>query len=294
MGDACHRHPPNNGLGANTSIQDSYNLAWKLALVLRGAAGPSLLETYDAERAPVGRQVVERANQSIAEFGAILEALGLTDTTDAEQMRANIEARKDDTPAAAGQRERLRRALALKDYEFNAHGVEFNQRYRSAAVVADGTEEPAYDRDPQLYYHPTTWPGARLPHCWVEHGGRRVSTIDLAGKGRFALLTGIGGDGWARAAEAVSARTGVEIAPFVIGPGRDVLDLYGDWAALSQVGERGCVLVRPDLHVAWRSHDLVADPAAELGRVLDAILATAAPRREAEEASAASRPLTPA
>jgi len=55
MGDACHRHPPNNGLGANTSIQDSYNLAWKLALVLRGAAGPALLDTYDDERAPVGR-----------------------------------------------------------------------------------------------------------------------------------------------------------------------------------------------------------------------------------------------
>ena len=46
MGDACHRHPPNNGLGSNTSIQDSYNLAWKLAHVLRGEADPSLLDTY--------------------------------------------------------------------------------------------------------------------------------------------------------------------------------------------------------------------------------------------------------
>jgi 2,4-dichlorophenol 6-monooxygenase len=99
-----------------------------------------------------------------------------------------------------------------------------------------------------------------------------VSTIDLAGKGRFALLTGIGGERWAQAAEAVSAQTGLEIAPFVIGPGRDVLDLYDDWAGLSEVSERGCVLVRPDLHVAWRSHDLVADPTAELARVVDAIL----------------------
>src|SRR5256714_3778613 len=273
MGDACHRHPPNNGLGANTSIQDSYNLAWKLALVLRGAARRSLLSTYDDERAPVGRQVVERANQSIAEFGAILEALGLTDPTDAEQMRANIKARKDDTPAAAQQRERLRRALELKNYEFNAHGVEFNQRYRSAAVLPDGTEEPPFDRDEQLYYHPTTWPGARLPHCWVEHQGRRVSTIDLAGKGRFVLLTGIGCESWAQAADVVSARTGLEIVPFVIGPGCEVLDLYADWATLSEVSERGCVLVRPDLHVAWRSHDLVADPTAELGRAVDAVLA---------------------
>jgi 2,4-dichlorophenol 6-monooxygenase len=60
-----------------------------------------------------------------------------------------------------------------------------------------------------------------------------------------------------------------------------VLDLYDDWAALSEVSERGCVLVRPDLHVAWRSHALVADPSAELGRVVDAILSTT-PARNAE------------
>ena len=46
MGDAVHRHPPSNGLGSNTSIQDAYNLAWKLAEVLRGRASASILETY--------------------------------------------------------------------------------------------------------------------------------------------------------------------------------------------------------------------------------------------------------
>ena len=56
MGDAVHRHPPSNGLGSNTSIQDAYNLAWKLAYVLRGAAGPGLLDSFDAERAPIGRR----------------------------------------------------------------------------------------------------------------------------------------------------------------------------------------------------------------------------------------------
>jgi 2,4-dichlorophenol 6-monooxygenase len=52
VGDAVHRHPPSNGLGSNTSIQDSYNLAWKLALVLKGKADGALLETYNAERYP--------------------------------------------------------------------------------------------------------------------------------------------------------------------------------------------------------------------------------------------------
>jgi 2-polyprenyl-6-methoxyphenol hydroxylase-like FAD-dependent oxidoreductase len=77
-GDAVHRHPPSNGLGSNTSVQDSYNLAWKLAAVLRGYAGPGLLDTYSAERAPVAKQIVLRANQSSREFGQFFEVLGLT------------------------------------------------------------------------------------------------------------------------------------------------------------------------------------------------------------------------
>jgi 2,4-dichlorophenol 6-monooxygenase len=271
LGDAVHRHPPSNGLGSNTSIQDSYNLAWKLALVLKGKADASLLETYNAERSPIGKQIVERANKSIEEFGAIYEALGFNEARDAEEMRSGIEARKEDTPHAAEQREKLRKAIELKNYEFNGHGVEFNQRYHSAAVVADGTPEPDYVRDRELYYYPTTWPGARLPHCWLEYAGRTVSTLDLVGKGRFTLLTGIGGNAWKSAAEEVSARTGVEIACFVVGPGREVLDLYDDWARLREVGESGCVLVRPDMHVAWRqaeAHDCTTELAHAMNQIL--------------------------
>jgi 2,4-dichlorophenol 6-monooxygenase len=284
MGDACHRHPPSNGLGSNTSIQDAYNLAWKLALVLRGTAHPSLLDSYDAERAPVGRQIVTRANQSIDEFGPIFEALGVLDTSDPEQMRRNIDARKEDTPQAAEQRRRLRAAIELKNYEFNAHGVELGQRYRSGAVVPDGTPEPEYERDPELFYHPTTWPGARLPHCWLElqgeklgsHDvgakGEKVSTHDLAGKGRFTLFTQIGGEPWRQAAAEATRRFGVEVAAYVIGPGREVLDTYDDWGRLCEVEESGCVLVRPDAHVAWRARTLPGDPVGELRRVMERVL----------------------
>ncbi len=272
MGDAVHRHPPSNGLGSNTSIQDAYNLAWKLALLLKGKADPSLLETYNDERPPVGKQIVGRANKSIEEFGPIYEALGLSEARGVEQMRTGMEARKENTPRGAEQREKLRKAIELKNYEFNCHGVELNQRYRSSAVVSDGTPEPAYTRDLELYYHPTTWPGARLPHCWLGHAGQTVSTLDLAGKGRFALLTGIGGEAWKEAAEEVSARTGVEIACFVIGPGREVLDLYDDWARLREVAESGCVLVRPDAQVGWRRQVVADDCTTELARVMNRIL----------------------
>ena len=273
MGDAVHRHPPSNGLGSNTSVADAYNIAWKLAHVLRGHADPSLLRTYDDERVPVGEQIVKRANKSIEEFGPIFEALGLLDATDdPAQMERNMAARTQNTPAAKEQRAKLRAAIELKNYEFNAHGVELGQRYRSAAVATDGTPEPPYDRDPELYYHATTWPGARLPHCWLEHAGRRVSTLDLAGKGRFALLTGIGGEPWVAAASDYAQRSGLQIASYVIGPGREVLDTYADWSRLSEVEDEGCVLVRPDAHVAWRSRTLPADPAGALGAALDQIL----------------------
>jgi 2-polyprenyl-6-methoxyphenol hydroxylase-like FAD-dependent oxidoreductase len=60
-GDAAHLMPPNGGFGGNTGIHDAHNLAWKLAAVLKGTAGPRLLETYETERRPVGKFTVEQA-----------------------------------------------------------------------------------------------------------------------------------------------------------------------------------------------------------------------------------------
>jgi len=256
-----------NGLGSNTSIQDAYNLAWKLALVLRGKASPALLDTYNGERAPIGRQIVQRANKSIEETGPIFAALGLIDTTDASQMWRNMDARKANTAEAAIQRETLRRAIARKCYEFNTHGVEMNQRYCSAAVVPDGTSEPAFSRDAELYYQPTTWPGARLPHVWLQKGGRQISTLDVAGKGRFVVFTGIGGEGWVEAARKTAGLYGIDITAFVIGPGRDLTDLYGEWADAREISEAGCLLVRPDAHVGWRA----AEAGNEETRLLSAV-----------------------
>jgi 2,4-dichlorophenol 6-monooxygenase len=255
MGDAVHRHPPMNGLGSNTSIQDAYNLAWKLALVLKGKANPGLLDTYNEERSPIGRQIVKRANKSIGETGPIFESLGLSPGIEVAQMWSNMEARKGTSPDAAQQRERLRKAILQKNYEFNTHGVELNQRYRSAAVLPDGTPEPPFDRDAELYFHPTTWPGARLPHVWLQKGGHAISTLDVAGSGRFVVLTGIGGDGWIEAAKSASDQFGTAIDGFVIGPGRELTDLYGEWAEAREIGESGCLLVRPDAHVGWRAAD---------------------------------------
>jgi len=274
MGDATHRHPPSGGLGSNTSIQDAFNLAWKLAAVIKGKAGEALLDTYSIERAPIAKQIVNRANQSIAEFAPLYQALGIAETTDAEVMQANMHARSQATAAAEKQREEIRDALAFKRYELDAHGVEMNQRYRSSAVVTDGEAEPPFERDPELYYQSTTWAGARLPHAWVfDKRGRQQSTLDLAGHGRFALFTGLGGEAWAEAAAQVGEELGVEIDVHVIGPRQQYADHAGDWARVREISDSGCVLTRPDHHVAWRSLKVAADPAAELRRVMRSVLA---------------------
>jgi len=136
-----------------------------------------------------------------------------------------------------------------------------NQRYASDAVVSDGTSAPAFTRDAELYYQATTWPGAHLPHVWVEQNGIRKSTLDLAGKGRFVLLTGIGGECWKLAAAVVAEKFKVDVEVVTIGPqGCDALDIYADWYRQSEVEEDGCVLVRPDMYVGWRAQ--VASPRA--------------------------------
>jgi len=271
-GDAVHRHPPSNGLGSNTSVQDAYNLAWKLAAVLRGQASAALLETYSAERAPVAKQIVLRANQSSREFGQFFDALGMTGATSEAEMMAQIEERKASTPRGAAKRAELVKAMELKNYEFNAHGVEMGQFYSSTAIVSDGSARPVPDRDPELYFQPSTVPGARLPHAWVGDSTRKLSTLDLAPYDRFTLITGIAGEAWVSACAKVGAELGVPLAAVVIGPGREVTDIYYDWARLREVSEEGALLVRPDKHIGWRSMGLPEDPSAALRSAMVSLL----------------------
>ena len=92
-------------------------------------------------------------------------------------MAASIEERKANTPAGAAKRAALVEAMELKNYEFNAHGVELGQFYasdRGASPTAPPRPEP--DRDPELYYQPSTVPGSRLPHAWV--GDNQAQAVD--------------------------------------------------------------------------------------------------------------------
>ncbi len=268
-GDAVHRHPPSSGLGSNTCMQDAFNLAWKLAFVVKGHAGERLLDSYTLERAPVGAQIVKRANQSRLDYGPLNQCF--RDPKSPDPVAAGLESLADSGPEGIARRAALAEALKLKNYEFNAQGVELNQRCVSAAVLPDrDSVEEVWKRDPQLYVQPTTRPGAKLPHAWlVGSDGRRISTLDVVGKGRFSLVTGIAGQAWVNAAKELNL-------PFlntvVIGS-PSAQDLYATWQGLREIEEAGALLVRPDGVVAWRHRGGAAD-SAQAKRELELALAS--------------------
>lgn len=141
-GDAAHLMPPNGGFGGNTGIHDAHNLAWKLALVLNGAAGEALLDTYEAERQPVGAFTVGQAFSRYVTRTA--PWLAATQTIDAP----------------------------VPDFH-----IEIGYLYDSTAVIRE-PDGPRGHADPRETHG---LPGSRLPHVWLTRHGERISSLDLCG-----------------------------------------------------------------------------------------------------------------
>jgi 2-polyprenyl-6-methoxyphenol hydroxylase-like FAD-dependent oxidoreductase len=297
LGDAVHRHPPNHGLGSNTCIQDAFNLAWKVAYVQSGKAGKELLDSFNAERQPVGLEVVTLTNASLRNHRIVWEQLGNFESTPAARI-AKLDELKANTVEGEQRRQKLQEALRGIDREEHGLGIEMNQRYRSNAVYhADEGAAPTFDTDALEHYHPTTYPGARLPHVWLgkEVPSKPLSTIDLAGKGSFSLFTGIGGEGWKAAAAEVSKEIGVEISSYAIGYGLEYHDIYLHWKELKGVEDSGCVLVRPDTFVAWRCQRWDKESAEKLREVMKSVLDVAGIQQNGhvvQESAKKSKPWT--
>lgn len=235
VGDAAHLMPPNGGFGGNTGIADAHNLAWKLAAVLKGAAGARLLDTYDLERRPVAKFTVEQAYTRYVTRTATY--LGKTDFQ----------------PLAS---------------DFN---IELGYLYASPAMIAEGGVAQAgaakvHDDPHQTFGRP----GARAPHVWLERNGRKLSTLDLLGK-TFTLLAGPQGAAWGEAAHAVAQQfPGLELDTHSIGA--DLDDPATVFSAAFGIPPAGAALVRPDGFVAWRAQGPTADPAAAMRHVFAELL----------------------
>ena len=276
LGDATHRHPPFNGLGSNTCVQDAYNLAWKISYVERGLANPSLLDSFSTERQPIGEGVIRRANQGFRDHGPVFEALGVL-PTDLAERKAQHNELSAPTEAGRQRRKRLQDAVKYTEHEFGGIGQEMNQWYSSSAIYTSDEPKPRPPPpdDKVLTYQITTYPGSRCPHAWLNKRvpvSPPISTIDLAGHKAFCLLTGPGGEGWRQAAYETCKYLGIEINVYSIGWKQDWEDVYGDWARRREVEENGCVLLRPDRTVCWRSLGMRGDCNRHLLHVLKSVL----------------------
>ncbi|KAH8878792.1 hypothetical protein GQ53DRAFT_673387 [Thozetella sp. PMI_491] len=276
LGDAAHRHPPAYGLGSNTCLQDAYNLAWKVAFVSNGLAGRSLLDTFSHERQPVGKTLVRESNIQLRANNEIWEALGSSTTPSDKGLDSAVKLASASVEGSS-RRAKLHHALEIKRQEVESLGLAYNQWYTSEAVYSkdEDAPRPSLEGNPIVELQVSTYPGSRLPHAWLDipERGRMISTLDLAGKGAFCLLTGVGGEAWRAAAENIQNRTGIQIRSFGLGPGLDYIDVHRDWHKRRGVQDDGCVLVRPDRFVAWRSDRLAENCTKKLEQVLDAILA---------------------
>ncbi|MFG3038169.1 FAD-dependent monooxygenase [Streptomyces sp. NPDC048330] len=270
-GDAAHRQPPAVGLGLNTGIQDAHNLAWKLAAVINGGSPDSLVDTYEAERRPVGRENVDWAVSAAGHHQVVIDAIGAGHNIPAGRRRQRLEAYFD--PSENGDTVRAR---ALEIFHTHRGGcqsldMEVGFGYEEGALVPDGTERPA--RVPMRNVHvPTSRPGHRVPHAWISRDGELTSTIDLAGTSAFVLITGPEGTPWTEAAERVAEKYSVPVVTARIGEGGDYDDVDGGWEAVRGIGGAGALVVRPDQHVAFRATAAVEDPEQVLTEVFAALL----------------------
>lgn len=260
LGDAAHRFPPSGGLGLNTGVQDAHNLAWKIRAVSAGRAGDALLDTYQLERKPVAHVNAEQSFTNAMRLVEVVEAAGLSGDPATDERRVAT------LRAPGEERDRLASAVANQQDHFDMLALQLGFAYDEGAVVPDGTPPPV-SANPVRDFVPSTRPGARFPHLWLERGGERLSSLDLLAYDRFALVTAPGGAAWRAAVDELgeSWLVAVEI-------GGAVRPLDGTWDAVRGIGDEGAILVRPDGHVAWRSTGAVTTPAATLRGVLAALL----------------------
>ncbi|MEO6571455.1 MAG: FAD-dependent monooxygenase, partial [Ilumatobacteraceae bacterium] len=222
-GDACHLHPPFGGFGMNMGVADGVDIGWKLAAVLQGWGGPTLLDSYEAERRGAHEYVMDEAEANHA-------------LKPSELFRPGMDA--DDQTGASIRIELRELILDKKRAEFHALGVVLGYCYQGSPVIVDDGTVGDWTR--QREYFPSATPGCIAPHRWLDDDR---SLYDLFGTG-FTLLV-LRGD-HADDIEAARREADTSGAPLdIVHPGDDTLaDLY----------EAELALVRPDQIVAWRGN----------------------------------------
>ncbi|MDH4148551.1 MAG: FAD-dependent monooxygenase, partial [Acidimicrobiia bacterium] len=241
-GDAVHLVIPTGGLGMNSGVGDAFDLSWKLAATLAGWGGPGLLASYETERRPVALRNVEASGWAAAGvplWRSLITPQVLDDTPEGATLRAEIAAS----------------ALVNHARMHGMVGVEMGYTYAGSPLVADEVGNEAVWETSS--YTPHTRPGVRIPHVWLADG----RPIQDALGDWFTLVELRGRTSSARLAAAFERRR----VPFEA--------FHSTEPAALDVYRAPLLLLRPDLHVAWRGWSLPDSDAA-----LDALVAMATGR----------------
>ncbi|MBX7432676.1 FAD-dependent oxidoreductase [Mycobacterium sp. Y57] len=291
-GDAAHRFPPAGGFGLNSGVQDAQNLAWKIAAIIDAQADDALLDTYDPERRPVVERFARQSVKNFFRLDEVTAPLGITNRAICKATEAvgqpplswvpgrllgsacdratRLQTRRTKVLLAGGARGRRLRAQIsatipgqLEHFVFQ--GLEFGYMYRGP-LIAPGPDDNPLEQSDIVTYRPTTRPGARLPHAYVLHEGRRVPVHDILCPAGLTLLTSSAVQ-WRAAlrTQRHSAALPVLITCLTAADPHD----QGELLALFEVGHRGAVLVRPDGHVAWRTTKPAPEGSSDLNRFLE-------------------------
>ncbi len=255
VGDAAHRFPPTGGLGLNTGVQDVHNLVWKLAAVENGLAAPALLDTYESERQPVARYNADQSLQNAMRLMEVPAAMGFNQ--DIDVARQQFQQAITDPE----RRDAISAAIANQAEHFDMLGLQLGYTYETGALLGDDSEKPTA-ANPVRDFIPSSRPGSRLPHGWLQRGDQQISSLDLIAVDRPTLLVGREGQVWVDAARSLGA------AIRCVQLGEQVMDEKDWWGTVAEMHADGALLVRPDQHVAFRAASAPANLSTLLGEAL--------------------------
>lgn len=228
-GDACHMHPPFGGHGMNMGIGDAMDLGWKLAATVKGWAGSTLMASYEVERRPVHRKVMDESNSNyeLAGRGLLRENLE-TNGLPGEQARASL-----------GQE-----ILNGKRREFFNLGLVLGYRYEGSPIVSHEMSDTSAN-SLSIDYTPTATTGSLAPHFWMKDGR---SLFDMFGT-EFTLLV----------EEGIAHKEVESLCSAAKRAGLPLKVVSIDDILFRALYKAGMILIRPDQHVAWRGNSSPID-----------------------------------